>query len=131
MAQRILALAAEEGPERLQEALQSLAESEVRGAGRGAGMRRRGCSAGGTWLTECPCLAAGRHGDQAGPEGEGDGGSAEGDLQRWVMCELLMCGPQPCWVQPVLSSTGKRHFWQKTRSSGLSRGNTTSKEIAN
>uniref|UniRef100_A0A8C3UAH0 FA complementation group I n=1 Tax=Catharus ustulatus TaxID=91951 RepID=A0A8C3UAH0_CATUS len=36
MAQRILSLAAEEGPERLQEALQSLAEGEVRGA-RGPG----------------------------------------------------------------------------------------------
>lgn len=57
MAQRILSLAAEEGPERLQEALQSLAEGEVR-AGR-AGMCRRGCSAGGRRLTASPSLAAG------------------------------------------------------------------------
>lgn len=84
MAQRILSLAAEEGPERLQEALQSLAEGEVRGARGPGGEAPPGLLRG--RLTASPCLAAGGHGDQAGPEGQGDGGFAERDLQRWVMC---------------------------------------------
>lgn len=33
-------------------------------------------------------VAAGRYGDQAGPEGQGDGSFAKRDLQRWVTAEL-------------------------------------------
>lgn len=111
MAQRILSLAAQDGPERLQEALQSLAEGEVRAA-RGPG-GERGCAAAAAHGIPLS-LAAGGHGVQAGPEGEGDGGSAERDFQRWVTSALRSrgCGPSPGggrWVQ--LCSTGERHFW--------------------
>ena len=63
MAQRILALAAEEVPERLQEALQSLGEGEV-----------RGCPAG--WA-----LCAGRRGCAARPCQAGEGGFSSGEAQ--------------------------------------------------
>lgn len=118
MAQRILALAAEEVPERLQEALQSLGEGEVRRcpagrvllAGKGRGVRpvRRAKAA--SPRVRCssrrPLLvAAGRYGDHAGPEGEGDGSFAKRDLQRWVFSELCCggagrdCGPSPAGWQ--------------------------------
>lgn len=91
MAQRVLALAAEEGPERLQEALQGLGEDEVRGRGPPVTPHpRAGGSPGGVWgAWQLGLLvAAGRDGDEAGPEGQGDGGAAEGDLQRWVVAGL-------------------------------------------
>lgn len=64
MAQRILALAAEEAPERLQEALQSLGESEVSGGPAG-------------WA-----LCAGKPGVcAAGPCQAGGGGFSWGEVQ--------------------------------------------------
>lgn len=48
---------------------------------------RAGGSPGGAWQLGL-LVAAGRDGDEAGPEGQGDGGAAEGDLQRWVVAGL-------------------------------------------